>query len=280
MSKTSDLTQLLDLASHGKASDIRDFLNLLLESKVFVPIDPGTLEGHPVPHEVGENATKSMGFLVIESGGNDLVPVFSDLKYGESWSEEKVTFEEKDFKTLLNSIDKETWLYLNPGQNVGKEFSTWEIELLRQGKDAIEEVVVELSDVSDLGVEIDATNAYTELQGQFRSVLEIYKEIKEAFLISIREGEDAPWKPLLGIYREGLSDSKVEYIREELRAIAESSLDDEIDLVVVDDLANAGSYHAKLFEDTKPFYIAQEELKSEPFSVKTLFNKVKKDSEG
>lgn len=278
MSESTNLTALLDRASFGKAEEIRAFLKELLKSQVFIPLDPKAKNDlEPFEVKIGENTAESLGYLQVDLEGRKLIPVFSELEFLNSWSTKtELNFVQKEFSKMLWGLNPDSWLHLNPGQNVGKEFSPWEVEILRGGEEGIEELVNELCDVSDLGVEVDTHNQFPELQGQFRAVLEIYPEMKEAFLIAMREGETAPWKPLLGIKRQELKKSKVNYIREEFKNIAETVLPEMVDLVLVDDLDNANAFHAKLFEGAKPFYIAHEQNAAEPFSVKKLFSSLTK----
>lgn len=278
MSESSNLIELLDHASLGKADRIREFLKELLKSQVFIPLSPKTKNDlEPFEVKIGENTAEALGYLHVEHEGRKLIPIFSEQAFLNAWSPKaELASVKKEFAKLLLGIGSESWIHLNPGQNVGKEFSPWEIGLLKGGEEAIEELVNELCDVADLGVEVDIHNQFPELQGQFRAVLEIYPELKEAFLIAMREGETAPWKPLLGIKRNELKKSKLKYIQEEFKNIAETVLPEKIDLIVVDDLENANSFHAKLFEGAKPFYIAQEEDAAEPFSVKKLFSNLRK----
>ena len=189
-----------------------------------------------------------------------MLPIFSDELYLQDWLGEEAPFEKVRFASLIWEVEKETWMHLNPGQEVGKEISPWEIELLKQGPDAVPEIAAEISGVSeDIEVRSDP-DLFPDLKRQLRPVLELFAEIEEAFLVSVTSPEMGEGCPILGLRHKGLDTKKLDYLNGELRTIVEQHFDTDKDLVFVKDIDNKKDPNVIFFREVTPFYIAQKKL--------------------
>jgi hypothetical protein len=64
----------------------------------------------------------------------------------ELWCSRQLNHSVVFFKSLLQSVPNDWWLCLNPGSDLEKEFSPWEISLLKQGLDALPEIIADWQD--------------------------------------------------------------------------------------------------------------------------------------
>ena len=269
----AELTNLLNKAAAGnEKQSATDFFRALLSSQVFVVYANAASE---TPTIVGQGSADSLGLLSVKLQGRVLVPVFTEETMATLWSEGRYRVGPREFKSLIWGLGDSTWVYLNPSQEVGKEFSPWEIEQLRKGEDALEEIISELFDEGDGDVEVRPLEIpnLQELILSLTSILESYPDINEGFLIGICSGASPDVNPVLGIKKSELSPEKGALLREEIYALRERFFPPNFDFVVIDDLADSNSPNGRLFAEATPFYIAQKELSQSPISVKGLLKR-------
>ncbi|MCB0358159.1 MAG: hypothetical protein KDD44_00930, partial [Bdellovibrionales bacterium] len=92
------------------------------------------------------------------------------------------------------------------------------------------------------------------------TMLEVYPEIEEAFLISFKAPEESTWTPLFGLLQSGLDTVQLQSVEEEVRVMSDHSGETSRPIQIVPDLANSNSPNRRLFEDATPFYIRLREL--------------------
>ena len=133
-----DLEHLLDLAERGDNEAIKEFYQKVLETELFIPLKPGFYGPE------NEVLTQER-FMVVEQANKKVIPVFTKHEYLVHWGAHPENSAEKTFKALMRIITDDVWIYLNPNQEVGKEFSPWELEKLREdGANAVAEIMAEL----------------------------------------------------------------------------------------------------------------------------------------
>ncbi len=250
----STLTKSLQSAGMGSSKEIGDFFTTLLESSVFIPLRKESGAGSPV---LGEQTLESLPYLFVEYEEHKCIPLFSEEEFLHHWAEREMLVSEESFKSFIWTLPQNTWLYLNPNQEVGKEISPWEIELLKQGADAIPDLVEGVIETEQEDLAIEAPGeALMPLTKALLPVLEIYEELEEAYLLSIREADSQSPRALIGIrYSKKLPESKLSYIREELQNAAEEHLlKPYTGIFIVDDLGELNSISHNLFLDATPFY--------------------------
>jgi hypothetical protein len=260
---TANLTEQLAKASEGGRPEIESFFKVLLVSKVLVPLKPSTartVEEQHIPL-VGTDTQSTLGFFEVDNGEHVVIPIFSDRAYIADWSGMEIAAVEKEFKVLLNSISPGVWLHLNPGQEVGKEISDWEIERLRKGIEAVPEIAAELTGPVDTDIEIVAlSDQYKDLKSKLRTIIESYPSITECFLVGAKKDDSESYSPVLGIKHNGEEKERLQLLYTELKQLVESSLSEKEELFIVDDLADPNSVNLALFQDATPFYFATKPL--------------------
>jgi hypothetical protein len=250
----STLTKALQSAGMGSSKEIEEFFSALLKSSVFIPLRREGGNTNPV---AGEHSVESLPYLFIEYEEHSCIPVFSEEEFLYHWAEREILVSEDAFKSFIWTLPQNTWLYLNPNQDVGKEISPWEVELLKHGTDAIPDLVegVIETEQEDLAIE-PPTEELMPLTKVLIPILELYEELEEAYLLSIREADAESPRALVGIkYTTQLSEDKLAYIRSELQNASEEHLSKPYTgIFVVDDLGTDESINHNLFLDIAPFY--------------------------
>ena len=242
---TSRLSELLEAAATGESSEA--FYLELLESEVVIPTRSAA-KANPQPGDTFE----TFNFLTAREGSKEILPIFSDAAFVEEWAGRELPTRTHRFTSLLWILADEIWLHLNPGQEFGKELSPWEIERLKQGKDAVPELISELDPPVAREIEIDAqSDNYPELRLQMRPVLELYREISEAFIVKIAEGEEI--YPAVGLRRESISPERLASLQSELNDSVSGHLSQGERLAIFENVDDR-SYRA-IFEDATPFYV-------------------------
>ena len=245
MNTNQNLTNLLiNAANSFKPKDLELFFSTLLASKVYVPI-----------HLQKDNVTST--FLYNTEGELKTLPIFTEENFLISWAEREINVSEESFKTLIYQLPPNTVLHLNPGQDIGKEFSPVEVELFKKGREFVQELVeIALEEAQD-DFEIELpTDDLLKLQPALLPVLEIYEELEEAYLLSIKETSSKSPRALVGIkYNSELDQERLNYIRSEIERTAKEFLISPFTgIFIVDDLGNSESPNQTLFLDFKPFY--------------------------
>lgn len=254
------VTILLEAAAEGRPGAAEAFFEMLLESRVFVGVDPAKAKATPAdPMIIGEVKNEEHGLITVTYDAKECVPIFSEKAFLEKWAGVDLPVQEIEMKKLLWMIGEETWLYLNSNQEVGREITPWEIARLKQGVDAIPEIVAAENDnpLEDIEVRSDS-ELYPELKRELLPVLEIYPELQEAFIVAVKEGGSEMEKPLVGVKYAKIPKAKRLYLNGEIEALLKDFMPEEhmAASVVIDDLGDPSSPNHSLFEDATPFYIA------------------------
>lgn len=254
------LTMLLEAAADNLEGAQVTFFSALLESSVYVPLQAGLQAPRNLAKiGAGEDHIAKLGFATVEYQGSVTLPIFTQEEFVSDWAEAETAVVEQQFQSLLWLLGEETWLYLNPAQEVGKEITPWEVEQLKKGASAVPELVAALNEEleePDLIV-TPADDAFPELKNKLLPILQIYPELAEAFLVTLQESAESDLKPALGIKYQGITEAKRVYLRSELENASKNYLAGHQQLFLVDDLDNAQSPNWKLFSESTPFYISQ-----------------------
>ena len=252
------LTMILREAADDKPEAIEAFFEQLLRATVYVPLKPPmvTKNSNDIK-EIGGKGAGINNFTSVDYMGNECIPIFSEKRFVEDWAEKDLACVEKEFKTLLQLLGDETWLYINPGQDVGKELTAWELERLRKGRDAIPELAAALNEspIGEIEVNVDI-HAFAKLKEKLLPIFQIYPELEEAFIVSVKESGDETERPMVGLLWKNANPAKREYIRTEIEtAVQEYLEDDGGNVFIIDDLGNDDSPNHTLFSDAKPVYL-------------------------
>ncbi|NIF21007.1 MULTISPECIES: enhanced serine sensitivity protein SseB [Pantoea] len=217
-----------------------EFFQLLLESDAWVPGESTSLTldaATPVDLQHWE-----------KEDGSSVIPFFSSLEaMGEAISQEQ-GYLRLPVRTLFEMTQGQA-LFLNPKLPVGKEFSPGEIAHLlgEEGSALSQQTVLEggqallLSEVAEPPAQM--IDSLTQLFSK-------YKQVRRAFVASIRESADQPANLLIGIE----ADSDIDAIIQAAGSVATDTLaeDEPIDLceIRLDDKGVSHFFTAHL----TPFY--------------------------
>ena len=129
-------------ALEGDREARRAFFTAFLSGPLFVPErTQDTLLSHQpaYPHDL-------VTVLGIQDGERVVVPVFSSADAVAAWFGKELKFKTWTGERLVGIAPDGWWLALNPGQEIEKEISPWEIQQLRSGAAAIDSILEELGD--------------------------------------------------------------------------------------------------------------------------------------
>lgn len=142
-------------SSAGSAEALTRFYETLLESEVIVP-DRSNMDA--LTGSVGADFPRaSIPWFAVkgkveegqpgaDSTERNIIPIFCSATGMELWCSRQLNHSVVFFKSLLQSVPNDWWLCLNPGSDLEKEFSPWEISLLKQGLDALPEIIADWQD--------------------------------------------------------------------------------------------------------------------------------------
>ncbi len=254
--QTSVEALLADAAS-GVAGAAEQFFRVLLTSDVYLPLK--TSVSHTDFPRLGSGDAILNNCLTVRHDGKTVLPIFTQEEFVDVWAERAVPAGMFAFKGLLWLIPEDLWLYLNPCQDCGKELSPWECLRLREGPEAIADILHDLGETGDaFDVEVVRdTELFKELKASIIEVLEAYSAVAEARMIGTRDDDDGTLVPLLGLTLTATEPTKLKQLRLELHETASLMLPRGIALTIADDLADINSLYHQLFADMVPFYIRQ-----------------------
>ena len=224
-------------SSPGEVS-YRNFYECLLDSEVFVPM----FGGNPVLVAMGERM---------------VAPVFSSIESFAFWvgeNESQIQADKKSFPVLLFLLNESAWLHLDPNHDVGKEFSPWEVSYLKQGKDAIDDLISEALAEADGELELVAADeTLNAFQNAAMQALEVHAAVISAFCLQIRQSEQDEPAPVIGLKLEESVPINQDALHEELRALAQEFYPPQVSLQICANVTDQGPL-ASLFLGAEPFY--------------------------
>lgn|GEM_PF-4742107 len=253
---------MLLAAAQSPGGERRAFYLALLSARILIPLRESSPDGGSALVSNLEVAPADLNHLnpqLVQEGDKQILPFFSDLSRVELWSQEPVAVTEMPFSMLLNLASEDLWLHLNPGDEIGKEFSPWELARLRHGREAIDEILGEIADPTGESVEIDRQPAELEqLRYHLTLVVESFPEISEAFLISARFLDDEPSRVIVGFRgidsQVRIAAERLAHLRQETIILARKFLGHESALIIVANVDDRKDPNAALFDETTPFF--------------------------
>ena len=260
------LLKKLEDAALERPGAAAEFFRAMLEADVFIPKKPSLALSDVV------GSFDTLGYLTAKDEDREILPIFSNPEMLLAWAGRDVPVERRRFAVLLTVVKDELWLHLNPGQDFGKEFSPWEVGLLRQGPGAIPELAAESSDEVP-EVEIDSgPDLYPELKSKLKTVFEVYEGVEEAFLVDVREAGATEFSPLIAVRQKGMTPEKVSTLTLEIEGLTGELLEASQKATILTDLDDPKSLGTGILRDAVPFYLKQQAypaggLKSKLFSL-------------
>lgn len=258
------LTEAIKLAAEGSlkgsANDIGVFFDTLLDSDIYFSIpkkNESENKSFEIPIIGADKKDTGTMFPIIDYEGNTCIPIFSEEDFVISWENQECEIVKQSFKSFIWAVPNNYWLYINGDQEYGKEISSWEVALLKLGKDSIPELVLGVSEAEQEDFEInEAPASLKKFEQDLLPILSTYKELSEAYLLSFKESHSTYPRALVGIrYQSEIDPDNQRYVREEIDALSKESLPKDFSSVlIIDDLGNEKSFNQTLFLDAAPFY--------------------------
>ena len=128
-----DILRLMEESTSGDRSTLESFYTAFLECE-FVIIKRASQAASP---REPKYPTEFFPFLGIRGGDKTWLPIFTGPAALNEWSTQEMESQTILGREVLERIPGEWWLALNPGNEISKEFSPWEISTLRSGPEGI-----------------------------------------------------------------------------------------------------------------------------------------------
>ena len=225
MVSVSPLEVYMQKAMDGSLEDARNFFVEFLRRPLFVPEryqSPAIEQSAPYPNEF-------INLLGLQVAEQVFVPAFSSASQIQEWCGRPLTYKTVTGKQLLELIPPTWSISINPGMEVEKDISPWEIGELRAGESGIESVLEEL-----FGTEIIESLQVRALQAdEHKAILlalsDYAKDVMqiEEILCAIEEGLDIDGIQkstiIIGAIISSTESAELEAIRQSLEAIADKN---------------------------------------------------------
>lgn len=248
--------ELMELALSGDKDSARLFLELFLASNIFVPdrYQSSEIAGAPAyPNDL-------IWVMGLQDSDRVIVPAFTDPSMIDVWAGGSLSFRSPTGQSLLDAIPEGWWLWLNPGFDVEKEFSPWEISELRRGPGSFDVVLSEIFPeeiVEPLSVSPIPETEYQSLKEALKAFALAAPAVRKIFLLR-EEGKDfegsIKTQLLIGIEADVLNSDEADSLREAAHSsVATHQIGADPIRVMVGRDAKDGLY-LSLFKGVEPIY--------------------------
>ena len=220
------LLQAIEESFNGSIEAAQIFFERLFESTLVVPdrYQPQPLSNQPTyPNEF----IHILGLQDSEDQDKVVVPVFTSKELINEWCGNELQHKEFSCEKLATTIPEGWWMILNPGQEIAKEFSPWELEQLRGGTERIPVLLSELFPkdiVESIEVREPKEDELTELKEALTAVGAEEGSIKALYLLieeGLSEDEERISSILIGIEADCQSSAEMEDLKEKVKLVAE-----------------------------------------------------------
>ncbi|NDC38003.1 MAG: hypothetical protein EBZ48_08115 [Proteobacteria bacterium] len=250
------LEQLLTSALDGGRDAVESFYSRLLGSGVFVPrrFQAMPLSDSPAyPNDL-------LDILGVQDKQRVVIPIFTRAELVQEWSGTSLAVRELAFPDLLGLVPEEWWVVLNPGCEVEKEFSPWELQQLKHGREALPMLVEEsVFDESERGLNFsEAPMEFAELRERLVQFATSTPRIEALYLLQRDRGEEQALPSLVvGVRASPMPDAEREQLRHEVVATAEQALIGAATVQVILGGALGSSMLDEVFRGFTPFFKRQ-----------------------
>ena len=249
-------------ACDGNRKALAAFLEGIVAGPLFVP---ERYQAAPL-----SNAPKYPNDLVTFLGVQDrervVVPAFSAPERIAAWCGNQLSYRTLSGQDLFKLLPEGWWVSLNPGSELEKEFSPWEIRALQSGSERIPEIVEDLlaaGQAQPVALAPIEAAEYPQLLAELRAGCSRHNQIVRAYLLKENSSADEPAelrtpaceKLLLGLELHGAAAETAAAIKAQLYALAQPQLIGaaEIRIQTGDTLEN--SLWLGIFKGVEPFYV-------------------------
>lgn len=214
-----NLALLLQSASEGERTSVIAFLEAFKSAELVVPEKLQNPRFDFLP----AYPDRPLNILALQDGDTITVPVFSAPNLVQQWSNRDLSVRSMKSTDLIRLLPEDWWLALNPGADIRKDFSPWELSRLLGTQTELEEIATELElefGVEPLSVRKLTSVEYLEVRAKLKEIFSGETDIKE-ILIGLEQGQTVEGSSvetlLVGIKVKDLPSAKIEAIRTNVR---------------------------------------------------------------
>ena len=253
MSTIDPLEHALEEALDGDRAQVEQFFRVLLRSSLTVPKRFQHLPLSDSPQYPNE----FLDILGIKDKDRTVVPVFSRAELVKEWSGTEFLSRQLSLAELINLLPEEWWVVINPGSDIEKELTPWELSQLKVGEQGIPILIEENSAFeADRGMSfLPAPAEFSKVERDLAAFAATRSSIQGLYLL-LRDRGDSEGLPALvvGVRSELRSSTELDTLRAELLAVAERAVIGAATMQVMMGGAIGGSMMDGVFSSFTPFY--------------------------
>ena len=131
----------LQAASEGNQAALEKVLKGILTGPLYIP---DRVQSHKLSHQpvYPNDIVNIMG---IQDKERVIVPAFTSATLIENWFGSALQHRTFTGAGIFSVLPEGWWICINPGQEVEKDLSPWEISKLKEGENGIKEIIAEIS---------------------------------------------------------------------------------------------------------------------------------------
>lgn len=265
--KLSEIEESMVLALDGNRSATAKFFEQFLTDSLYVP---ERFQAMPVSDQP-RYPNEFMNILGLEDGDRTIIPAFSRVNLIEEWCGQELQHKAITGRELLSLVPEEWWVTVNPGLDIEKELSPWELSQLKAGSSSIRILLEELYPPDQPEIlefeEVEETD-YPELKKVIIKKAKEHPEISKLYLAKIEEDEATVL--ILGVEASGEDVISTDELEDSLRRVIDLAQigGDPVRIRIGDSVE--GNLLLGAFSKVNPFYSA---AKKQSFSLASIFRK-------
>ena len=185
-------------ALEGNRSAAAEFFRAFLDGPLYIP---ERVQAQPMSDQP-EYPNDFFYLLGLRAEDRTIIPAFSRPDLVSEWCGSSLRQKTMSGKELLGVVPEDWWVTVNPGLDVEKELSPWELDRLREGEPAFPELIAELFPLEarpTLSLEPVPEEEYRELVDVLRKEAENHSQINNLYLAreAVEENESDALPPIL-----------------------------------------------------------------------------------
>lgn len=272
----SSLELNLGRAADGERSAMIGFYKALFSGPLFVP---ERYQAQSLSH-IPTYPNDLFNIMGIADQDRVVTPVFADPKHIQEWCGQELKYRTFNGQQLLELVPKEWWLCIEPGLEVYKEMSPWELDQLRDGDAGIEAIVDELCPEIVQMVETRPLkdSEHAELKFKLRATASKIKAVTNLYILN-EESRDHNGQVkrtvLIGVQVDSKDSKELEDARDKIKSISDLCLVGEESAKIFCGSSFENNIALGIFKDCESFYKrALDQGKKSPLAkVISLFKK-------
>jgi hypothetical protein len=203
-----ELESLLEQALTGDKEAIYQFYKRFLTSEFIVP---ERFQEAPLSNSA-KYPNDFFNLLGIQNKEKSIIPIFCNAEQIQDWCALNLNSKKITAEYLLNNTPEDWWLHLNPGAELNKEFSPWEIKKLLEGELGLNEIISDFGAYEDDSAPLLSNlkeDEYINLKNNLLSLASIESSISKITIAKATSQENKEEKILLAIFPTEEKDHKI-----------------------------------------------------------------------